>query len=852
MLNDAQIAEAWEVLKDTPLAKTWTELKTDYLLRLERIEAQPGAAIVRRGDPPGDFYIVGVGNARGRLYRQGRPWFEWELKAGHCFGQAALYFNLPQIEVVAVEPTVFYRLRPFDLRSALERNDKLYEFLLHPELAGRLRRLPVLRSVDNATILQLAALVEVVDLDAERDVDLSQAGSLYVIEWGQVAVTGPAAFELPEWRLTAGNFFMAPEATTWVGQTCTALTARTCYASRLVRFLAGLFNALADTFPDVAQLTRRPLNLRDWLPYNGVFQDLSREQRMHLAQFCGWMFVPAGQNITTQGQPGYGLVILRQGAAVRAAVDPQGRQRPRDMLYAPAVYGETSLFEGKEHEVTVRAVSSPAMAAHGRLDGADIIVLDRRDLNVAFLENPQLWTADTPLKQRTVQVKQEARSFEWMQDGEKLEWRGRPHWLWLAGPLAAIGLIFLALWAITLLAPAEIGDELSVFSLIVSALVLLPAAAFALGNYLDDYYVITNRRVTRRDRLLLLYEARTETPLDMIQDVTYNATFWGRVFDYGDVTIRSAARAGAIKFAHVPHPDQVQARIKRGQAETTAGTRGLRHEELRKAVMTDLRLTLPIPPVGRALSADTHAPPQRHRWWQLRRRQRSGRKLPALRGTLPGPFVRLANRLPDRWRKLLIGGPAQELQVGEGEFLWRKHPIQLIFQAGRPLILLLIWLVFGWILFRTELGANRIALHLPWWFFFCFFLGWLLWEFADYRNDLYILKEDRIIDIEATPLWLSIKRREGSLDRVENVFAEQKGVWQNLLGYGDVIIKTAAQDEGFTFKNVANPQYVQHLIFQKLDAFKLRQNERQIRDRQREIIEGLSVYHELRSEGHNL
>jgi len=133
-----------------------------------------------------------------------------------------------------------------------------------------------------------------------------------------------------------------------------------------------------------------------------------------------------------------------------------------------------------------------------------------------------------------------------------------------------------------------------------------------------------------------------------------------------------------------------------------------------------------------------------------------------------------------------------------------------------------------------------------------FFIAWVVWEYADYRNDLYILREDRIIDIEATPLWLSIKRREGNLNRFQNVFARQEGIWQNLLNYGDVEIQTAAIDEGFNFLKVANPQLVQATIFQKLDALRNRQVESLIRERQREIIEGLNVYHELRSEGHNL
>ncbi|MGC8779242.1 MAG: PH domain-containing protein, partial [Anaerolineae bacterium] len=651
----------------------------------------------------------------------------------------------------------------------------------------------------------------------------------------------------PGWRLTAGNFFVAPGGAVRVGQNCVADSARTRYPSHLFRFSAELCNALAEAFPDVRRLARQPLDIAGILAGVQMLQGLSAAQRLHLAQFCSWVFVPARQNITTQGQPGYGLVIVRQGQAMRSSVDERGRPRPTDMLHASAVYGETSLFEGGEHEATVRAVSIGPTADHDRLEGTDIIVLDRRDMEVAFQEEPQLWADQTAFRRHVTRRTQETRPFSWMEEGEKLIMKSRPHWLWLAGPEAAVGLAFLGLWAITALAPPELRDELAIFSLLVSALILLPVAIFTLLNYLDDYYVITDRRVTRRDRLLVFYEARAETPLDQIQDVTYDADFWGRLFNYGDVTIRSAARGEPIKFAHVPQPEKVQTLIKQRKAETTAGSRGLRQEELRKAVMTDLRLTLPIPPVGRALGADTQAPIRPARWpWS--RRQPPVRKLPAMKGTLPGPFVRLANRLPDPWRRLLIGGPVQEMQIQEGEFIWRKHPIQLIIQAGRPAVLLLIWLAFGYILFRTELGVGRTALHLPWWFIFVFFAGWVIWEIADYGNDLYILKEDRIIDIEATPLWLSISRRESSLDRVQNVRARQTGFWQNILGYGDVEIQTAALDEGFTFKNVANPQLVQALIFQKLDAFKARQAERQRRDRQQDIIEGIRIYHELHDE----
>ncbi len=849
MLNDAQMKEAWEALKDTPLIKAWTEFKTDYLPQLERVEQRPGALVAAEGDPVNALTIVGAGTLRGSLRRGpgDRPWLEWELRPGDCFGQATLYQNQPQFEVRAVTAAVLYRLRPFDLRRAIERNEKLQEFLLHQDRAGRLRRLPLLRTLDDGIILRIAGLVREVEVAANSEVGLTTEPGLFVIESGQVTVEGPAAMGRVGWRLTAGNFFVAAGGGEGrFGQNCVANRAVAHYKSRLFFFPAFLFNALANEFPDVRDLVRQPLDIASYLDSVEVLRNLTVRERHHLAQFCGWMFVPAGQNITTQGQPGYGLVMLRQGMAVILAVDDRGRPRPRNTLRAPAAYGETSLVEGREHDATVRSVPSAGTGDHPQLPGADILVLDRRDLNVAYEEDPQRFAAYGALLRRPIATKQARREFEWLQEGETVEWKDRSHWLWLVRPLASLFLAFLLLLLLVWVVPSDMRGEVAVALTIAFAFLFLPAALFITINYFDDYYVVTSRRVTRRDRLLLFYEGRVEIPLEMIQDATYDADFWGRLFDYGDVNIRSAARVGSVKFEHVPHPDRVRALIQRERAEATAGVRGQQQEELRKAVMTGLRLALPIPVVGRALG-EAEATPARRSWFdrfRRRRRPRSG-KLPALKGTLPGPFVRFANRLPESWRRLLIGEPAQVIELKEGEYLWRKHPIQLIIQAGRPLVMLLLWVAIGATLFRAEFGANWVALHLPWWVVFFFFVGWVSWEVADYRNDLYVLRDDRIIDIEATPFWLAIKRREAPLDRVQNVQARQEGFWKNLLNYGDVEILTAATDEGLSFSNIANPTFVQATIFQKLDAFRSRQAERQIRERQREIVEGLSVYHEL-------
>ena len=198
-----------------------------------------------------------------------------------------------------------------------------------------------------------------------------------------------------------------------------------------------------------------------------------------------------------------------------------------------------------------------------------------------------------------------------------------------------------------------------------------------------------------------------------------------------------------------------------------------------------------------------------------------------------------------------MGKTAEPTKLKTDEFMWRKHWIQLVSQAGPPFVFLLAWIAIGVILFRLPLdlgGLTGSEITLPWLVLLLIFLGWTWWEYEDYRNDIYILTNDKIIDVEATPLWISMKRKEGGLDRIQNVVAVQKGIWQNLLNYGNVEIKTAAQDEGYTFWRVGNPKLVQDAVFQKLDGYRNRQKAQAMRERQREIVEGLGVFRELKEE----
>ena len=145
-LSEQERKEAWEALKNTPLAKLWPELEKVYLPLTEKVSLSPGQWVFHPGDPPENFYIVGSGLLQQTLRRNGDAWLQRNLGPADIFGQGALYLKEQQTEVRAVRATVLYRMRPTDLRAALEHNEKLYEYVLRDKLIVRLRPFPLLRS----------------------------------------------------------------------------------------------------------------------------------------------------------------------------------------------------------------------------------------------------------------------------------------------------------------------------------------------------------------------------------------------------------------------------------------------------------------------------------------------------------------------------------------------------------------------------------------------------------------------------------------------------------------------------------------------------------------------------------
>jgi membrane protein YdbS with pleckstrin-like domain len=80
-----------------------------------------------------------------------------------------------------------------------------------------------------------------------------------------------------------------------------------------------------------------------------------------------------------------------------------------------------------------------------------------------------------------------------------------------------------------------------------------------------NIWVVTNFRVVDEAGLLTHYAK--ESPLDKINNISYDQRVAGRLFNYGHVEIQTAAEAGATDYYNVNHPKRLKDTITAAQAE---------------------------------------------------------------------------------------------------------------------------------------------------------------------------------------------------------------------------------------------------------------------------------------------
>lgn len=94
--------------------------------------------------------------------------------------------------------------------------------------------------------------------------------------------------------------------------------------------------------------------------------------------------------------------------------------------------------------------------------------------------------------------------------------------------------------------------------------------------------------------------------------------------------------------------------------------------------------------------------------------------------------------------------------------------------------------------------------------------------FLDYYLDLWIVTNDRIMNIEQHGLF-GRTVSELNLTKIQDVTSEIKGIIPTLFNYGDVHIQTAAEEKRFVFEQVPNPHEVRKGILELIDEDRKRE-----------------------------
>ena len=135
-------------------------------------------------------------------------------------------------------------------------------------------------------------------------------------------------------------------------------------------------------------------------------------------------------------------------------------------------------------------------------------------------------------------------------DNERIMLVTRQHWFLLVSAILLEVILTIVVVAGVTIATATVGPLAAI------GYVLL---IYTVGRGLYDYftwrnvqYIVTNRRVVHLKGVM--NKEVTDTSLEKVNDVKMEQSFFGRLFDYGDLEILTASETGIDRFRRIGAP----------------------------------------------------------------------------------------------------------------------------------------------------------------------------------------------------------------------------------------------------------------------------------------------------------
>ena len=537
-----------------------------------------------------------------------------------------------------------------------------------------------------------------------------------------------------------------------------------------------------------------------------LFNGLKEDQLSGIAGKFEEVEKSANQVVFKRGEKPEGFYIIFKGKVnVTRPHEKKDGEEVLIWLVAGDYFGEEALVENRNRSATITAV-----------EDTTLLFLSRQHFDEVLLKFPNL----KPNFLVAIKSHKLARAtkFDWLGSKEIIYFVARRHKLRLYQALVIPFLsltapILLFIWGFLVSAVTPIA---------LGTLALLFIFGWGIWNAIDwsnDYYIVTNQRVIWLEKVVGLYDSRQEAPLSSILSVGVETDQLGRILDYGNVIVRTFV--GRLEFDYVDHPNQAAEMIREYWERIKSITTVSQKEIMKNTILQKL---------GRPVEK---------------------KKEPEL-----PPVVTLNKSLANQplwW--VAFKGVFTLRSEEAGRIIYHKHWLVFFQQAWKPILLTLgmfalqIWR--GIILFnsttesffyRNSAGAIRpdtIAVALP--MLSLPFIAWLVWEYVDWKNDIFMLTAEEIFDIDRKPFGKE-EKRAAQIESILSISYTREGIIAYLFNFGTVEITVGGSK--FDFQDVADPASVQADINRRRMVRIAQKNENAGKDDRERFATWIAAYHE--------
>ncbi len=562
---------------------------------------------------------------------------------------------------------------------------------------------------------------------------------------------------------------------------------------------------LLEKMPEFQDMPRQELaqiaDLTEKLAEATLFESLTTQELAIIAQSAEIAHFERGEVIIHEGDQDRVFYVIVKGQ-VRVWGQPQdGEKRLYNYHHAGDFFGELIFLEEKPRAATVDVVDEVELIRF------DQVGFERITQHEQISEYLRTWGQE--------RMDRSNKGFVGKHWDEISVVVAHKSWVALAQLIFFPVMIIVLAWTTMILLGifAALSTEMLVSVLIAVTVGMGLWIFWMWEDWRNDDLIVTSKRIIHIERILVppFPTERYEAPIEQVLDITArNHSLWTALFKVHSLEIKTAG-VGTIQFPYLDHSEEIMSEIFR--ARDLARTRKNIEER------SSIRLAL---------------------------LQEIDREVKTLDPLESGEQIQPTPEATGLFKLIDYFVPRTRI-VKPDRIIWRKHWVILAQEVGMQFLLLL--LASGLlVLAAVRPGFLR---GIPWYVLvpiavvgWLAALGWYIWCYDGWRNDIYIVTDTRIIDIEGSPFHLQKETRtEGTFDIIQNTDYSSPNWLARILRIGRVTISTAAKKDAFTFDHVERPEEVQQEIFKRLTAFR-DQQERAEQERQNaEFTKWFGIYH---------